>query len=106
MQVGRQYAGGWRAFRITYRSQHLGHAAEVPTVGTALRSKKPNRCDNVDHEPGIHTEEQIDGSPSCSLLEGLVQSLVTRIRRAPNLVLERLVHIVLRVRFDDEEPRL
>ena len=58
------------------------------------------------HLPGVDTEEEVDGPSSCSLLEGLVQALVSWIRRAPDLVLERLVHVVLSVRLDDEVPRL
>lgn len=50
--------------------------------------------------PGIHTEEEIDGPAAIVFLEGLVETLVARVRRAPDLILKRLVDVVLRVGFD------
>ena len=52
--------------------------------------------------PGIDAEEKINWTPSGSLLECLVQSLIAWISRTPNLILERLVHIIFCVGFDDE----
>ena len=56
--------------------------------------------------PGIDTEEQVDRSPTGCLLEGLIQALVAGVCRAPDLVLQGLVDIVLGVRLDDEVTRL
>jgi hypothetical protein len=70
----------------TRRSEHLRHATEVAT--------------------GIDAEEEVDWASPSGLLERFVQSLVSRISRAPDLVLDRLVHIFFRVGLDNEVTRL
>jgi hypothetical protein len=74
------------AASIVDRRQHLRHAAEM-----AAR---------------VDTEEEVDGSTAGGLLEGLVEALVSWISRAPDFVLDRLVHVVFRIRLDNEEPGL
>ena len=58
------------------------------------------------HTPCIDTEKQVDWTTTCCFFERLIKALVTRVGRAPDLVLERLMNIVLGIRFDDEKPRL
>ena len=55
---------------------------------------------------GIDTEEQVDGATSCSVFERLVESLVARLSGTPDLVLQRLVNVILRIGLDNEIPRL
>ena len=50
------------------RCQHLSHTAEVPT--------------------SVNTEKEVNRSTLCSFLECLVESLVSRISGAPDLILE------------------
>lgn len=56
--------------------------------------------------PRVDAEEQIDWASTCALLKSLVQTLVSGVCGTPNLVLERLVDIVLGVRFDHEVASL
>ena len=56
--------------------------------------------------PSVDAEEEIDGAPPRGLLESLVQTFVAGIRGTPDLILERLVHVVFGVRLDDEETCL
>ena len=46
---------------------------------------------------------EVNGALAVPLAEGRVQPLVSVFRRAPNLVLDGPVDVVLRVRLDDEE---
>lgn len=48
-------------------------------------------------KPRIDAEKEINWSSSRAFLECLVESLVAWVSRAPNLILQRLVHVVLRV---------
>jgi hypothetical protein len=50
--------------------------------------------------PRVNAEEEVDRAPSSGLLEGLVESFVPRIGRTPNLVFERLLHVIFGVRFN------
>lgn len=50
--------------------------------------------------PRVNAEEEVDRAPSCGLLEGLVEPFVPRIGRTPDLVFERLLHVIFGVRFD------
>ena len=71
---------------MTHGRQHLCHTTEVAA--------------------GVYTEEQIDGAAPGSLLECFVKSLITWVRGAPDLIFQRFVYVVLRVRFDNKEARL
>ena len=62
---------------------HFGHSAKV------ARS--------------IDGKVEVNGALAVPLAEGRVQPLVSVFRRAPNLVLDGPVDVVLRVRLDDEE---
>lgn len=63
--------------------EHLGH----PTEMTA----------------SIDTEQEIDRPGLVRLVEGTIQTLIAQISTSPDLVLERFVDILLRVRLDDKE---
>lgn len=55
---------------------------------------------------GVHAEEQIDRATSVRLSERLIESLISGISGAPNFILQRLVHVIFRVGFNDEEASL
>lgn len=61
---------------------------------------------NRDHLPSVHAEKEVDGTSSSALFEGLVQPLVSGIRRTPYLVFERFVNIIFCIRLDDEVASL
>jgi len=62
-------------------TRHLGNAAEFATV--------------------IHAEEKDGRSVVMMVLEGIVQLLVTVVRRAPNSMFDRRPDVLFRVAFDD-----
>lgn len=70
----------------TYRRQHLSHPTKVST--------------------SIDAEEEVNRTFPGILLKRLIKPLITRIRRTPNLVFQRLVDVVFSVRLDDEESSL
>jgi hypothetical protein len=67
---------------IVHCTQHLRHAAKVARA--------------------VHREQQVDGPVGVLGLEGPVQSLVAVISRAPNLVLDAAVDVVLTEALDDK----
>jgi hypothetical protein len=68
-----------RCLIIVYGRDHLRDSAEVSAEGMDLRP--------------VYRKEQVDRSPS--LLERLVETLIAVRSARPNLMLERLVHVVL-----------
>lgn len=57
-------------------------------------------------EPCVHAKEKIDGTPRGCLFERLIEPLVSRVGRAPNLVLEGLMNVILRIGLDNEVTSL
>lgn len=70
------------ASSIIHGSKHLGHATEVAT--------------------GVDAKKKVDWAAPSTLFECLVQPLISRIGRAPDLVFERLVDIILGIRLDNK----
>lgn len=68
---------------IINRRHHLGHSTEM--TGS------------------IHRKEQIHRSVTLALPKRLVQSFVTVLCAAPNLVLDAAMNIVFRIRFDNKK---
>jgi hypothetical protein len=77
-----------RCLIIVYGRDHLRDSAEVSAEGM---SAKPYET-WIDLRP-VYRKEQVDRSPS--LLERLVETLIAVRSARPNLMLERLVHVVL-----------
>ena len=48
----------------------------------------------------IDTEKQINGTAPGGFFERLIQTLVSRVSGAPDLILERFVNVIFRVRLD------
>eukprot|EP00964_Phaeocystis_antarctica_P076908 scaffold47621_cov58-Phaeocystis_antarctica.AAC.2 len=71
--------------RIVESALHLSHAAELAR--------------------GIDAEEEVDRPLVAHLAIGRVEPPVARIGARPDAVLDGLMHVVLRVALDDEEPR-
>lgn len=54
----------------------------------------------------IDAVEQIDSTCLLfALMERLIQTLVAVLRRAPNVVLDAAMNVILGIRLDDEETR-
>lgn len=71
---------------IIHVRNHLRHTAKMPTP--------------------IDAVEQIDSTCLLfALMERLIQTLVAVLRRAPNVVLDAAMNVILGIRLDDEETR-
>lgn len=81
--VGRPHV---RGHGVVDRREHLRHARKVAAA--------------------VDGEEEVDRALVGALAEGAVEALVAEVGRRPDLVLERLVHVLLRVALDDEEAGL
>ena len=74
--------------------------SERPTTGRERLRNEEKRS------PRVYAEEQVDWPSASTFLERFVETFVPGLCRAPNLVLQRLVDIVLSIRFDNEKSSL